>query len=122
MQSLVQLRLRNSASPTSPGHGIEFIEEVILPTLERCKKLQEDKKILAGGPVSGAVALALIVTARSAQELDDLITSLPVWPRMETEVILLTTFDERRHSVLSKLEELKTQARDTGMPKPGVGW
>jgi len=121
MQSLVQLRLRNSASPTSPGHGIEFIEEVILPTLERCKKLQEDKKILAGGPVSGAVALALIVTARSAQELDDLITSLPVWPRMETEVILLTTFDERRHSVLSKLEELKTQARDTGMPKPGGG-
>ena len=119
MQSLVQLRLRNSASPTSPGHGIEFIEEVILPTLERCKKLQEDKKILAGGPVSGAVALALIVTARSAQELDDLITSLPVWPRMETEVILLTTFDERRHSVLSKLAELKTQARETGMSKPG---
>jgi len=121
MQSLVQLRLRNSASPTSPGHGIEFIEEVILPTLARCKKLQEDKKILAGGPMSGSVALALIVTAGSAQELDDLITSLPVWPRMETAVIPLTTFDERRHSVLAKLEELKTQARETGMSKPGGG-
>lgn len=121
MQYLVRLRLRDSASPMSPGSGIGFIEELILPTLERCKKLQEDKKILAGGPMSGAVALALIVSAGSAQELDDLITSLPVWPRMETEVIPLTTFDERRRSVLSKLEELKTQARETGMSKPGGG-
>lgn len=119
MQYLVQLRLRNPANPMSPSDGIGFIKDLILPTLERCKKLQEDKKILAGGPMSGAVALALIVTARSAQELDDLVTSLPVWPRMETEVIPLTTFDERRHSVLSKLEELKTQARETGESKPG---
>lgn len=121
MQYLVQLRLRSSASPMSGGDGIGFIEELILPTLERCKKLQEDKKILAGGPMSGAVALALIVTAGSAQELDDLITSLPVWPRMETEVIPLTTFDERRQSVLSKLEELKSQALETGMSKPRGG-
>src|SRR5215472_1188970 len=100
MQYLVQLRLRSSASPMSPDDGIGFIKELILPTLERCKKLQEDKKILAGGPISGAVALALIVTAGSARELDDLITSLPVWPRMETDVIPLTTFDERSRSVL----------------------
>lgn len=119
MQYLVQLRLRNSANPMSPGDGIGFIEGLILPTLERCKKLQEDKKILAGGPMSGSVALALIVTAGSAQELDDLVTSLPVWPRMETEVIPLTTFDERRHSVLSKLEELKTQAPESGMSRSG---
>lgn len=121
MQYLVQLRLRNSANPMSPNDGIGFIEELILPTLERCKKLQEDKRILAGGPMSGTVALALIVTAGSAQELDDLVTSLPVWPRMETEVIPLTTFDERRQSVLSKLQELKTQASETGKPNPGGG-
>jgi hypothetical protein len=40
---------------------------------------------------------------------------------METDVIPLTTFDERRQSVLSKLEELKTQASDTGMPNKGGG-
>ncbi|HXU19836.1 MAG TPA: hypothetical protein VN788_04565 [Verrucomicrobiae bacterium] len=81
MQYLVQLRLSSSARPMSPGDG--FIEELILPTLERCDKLQKDRKMLAGGPMSGAVALALIVTAESAQELDHLITSLPVWQRME---------------------------------------
>ena len=121
MQYRVQLRLRNSASPMSRGNGVEFVEELILPTLERCKKLHEDKKILAGGPMSGSVALALIVTAESAQELDDLITSLPVWSRMETEVTPLATFDERRHSVLSKLEELRTQVPKAGMSKPGGG-
>ena len=73
------------------------------------QKLQGEKKIAAGGPVSGAVALALIVNAESAQELDDLITSLPVWPRMETEVTPLTTFDDRRQSLTARLEALKTQ-------------
>jgi len=32
MQYLVQLRLRNSASPMSLSDGIEFIDELILPT------------------------------------------------------------------------------------------
>ena len=119
MQYLVQLRLSNSARPMSPDDGIAFIEEFILPTLEKCKKLEEEKKMLAGGPLSGAVALALIVTADTAQELDDLITSLPVWPRMETKVIPLTTFDGRRQAVLSRLGELKGQVRQPRMSNPG---
>ena len=118
MQYLVQLRLSASARPMSPEEGIVFIEKVILPTLEKCEKLEEEEKILAGGPVSGAVALALIVTADSAKALDDLITSLPVWPRMETEVSPLTTFDGRRQTVLSRLEELKRQTRQPSMSKP----
>jgi muconolactone delta-isomerase len=117
MQYLVQLRLRSSASPMSASDGVGFIEELILPTLEQCKKLQQDKKILAGGPQSGSVALVLILTAESAQELDGLIMSLPVWPRMETEVIPLTTFDDRRSAVLSKLEELRKQTHEAEMSR-----
>jgi muconolactone delta-isomerase len=121
MQYLVQLRLSSSARPTSQEDGIAFIEQYIFPTLERCKKLQEEKKILAGGPVSGTVALALFVNAESARELDDLITSLPAWPRMETEVIPLTSFDGRAQSLLPRLEKLKAQAREIGMSAPGGG-
>jgi muconolactone delta-isomerase len=40
---------------------------------------------------SGAIALSLIVSVESVQELDDLITGLPVWPRMETTVTPLST-------------------------------
>ncbi|HEY1655864.1 MAG TPA: helix-turn-helix domain-containing protein [Candidatus Tumulicola sp.] len=49
------------------------------------------------------VSLALIVSAESPRELDDLITSLPVWPQLETRVTPLTTFDDRRRSVAAKL-------------------
>ena len=99
MQYLVELKLSNSARPTTQEDGIAFLEQYIFPTLELCKKLQEEKKILAGGPLSGTVALALIVNAESARELDDLITSFPVWPRMETEVTPLTTFEGRAQSL-----------------------
>ncbi len=119
MQYLVQLRLSNSSRPTSQKEGISLIEEFILPTLERCKKLQEEKKILAGGPTSGAIALALIVDAESAQALDDLITGLPIWPRTETTVTPLTTFEARRRALLPRLEQLKAQARESGPSAPG---
>jgi muconolactone delta-isomerase len=78
-----------------------------LPTLERLKALQEKRIILAGGPRSGAIALALIVQADSAQELDELIMSLPVWHRMETVVTPLNTFEERERGLKHKLKGLK---------------
>ena len=118
MQYLVHLKLSSSARPMTPEDGIAFIEQFIFPTLELCKKLQEEKKIAAGGPVNGAVALALIVNVESAKELDDLITSLPVWPRMETEVTPLTTFDARRQSLAARLEALKAQTGEIGASMP----
>jgi muconolactone delta-isomerase len=120
MQYLVQMRLSSSARPTTPEDGHAFIEQFILPTLELCKKLQEEKKILAGGPLSGTIAIALIVNADSARELDDLITSLPVWPRMETEVTPLTTFEGRAQSLRPRLEQLKAQGGDAGQSAAGA--
>ena len=110
MQYLVQLRLAASGRPTTEQEGVDFIEQFIFPTLERCKKLQDEKLIVAGGPVSGAVALVLIVSVESARELDDLITSLPIWPRMETKVTPLTSFNDRMQALAPRLELLKTQA------------
>lgn len=107
MQYLVQMKLADSGRPTTAEAGIAFIEQFILPTLEVCKTLESEKKILAGGPVGGAVALALIVSAESIHELDGLITGLPIWPRMETEVTALTSFDGRMSSVRPRLEQLR---------------
>ena len=103
MQYLVQMKLVSQGRPMKPEEGVAFFEEFIRPTLELGKKLQDEKKILAGGPVSGAIALAMIVSAESARDLDDLLTSLPVWPRMEVEVTPLTTFDDRALSIQRRL-------------------
>ena len=111
MQYLVQMRLAGSGRPGNEQDGAVFIERFIFPTLEKCKELQAEGKILAGGPVSSAVALALIVNANSAPELDDLVTSLPIWPRMETTVTPLTTFDDRMQSLRPRLAQLKAERR-----------
>lgn len=118
MQFLVTLRLSSSAHPTSPAEGSAFIEDVVLPTLERCEKLQRDKVILAGGPLSSAVGLVLIVSTESVQALDDLITSLPIWPRAQTEVVPLNTFEGRRQSLLPMLQSLKARLRESGTSAP----
>lgn len=110
MQYLVQMKLVAPARPTTVEDGIAFVERAIFPSLEMCKKMQDEKKVLAGGPMSGAIGLALIVNAESARALDDMITSLPVWPRMEVEVTPLATFEDRKQSLLPRLEKLKAQA------------
>lgn len=99
MTYLVQMKLANSNRPATPQEGVGFIEQIILPTLELCKKLEAERRIIAGGPVSGSVALSLLVNAESSQDLDDLVTGLPVWPRMETAVTPLNSFDGRMQTI-----------------------
>lgn len=107
MQYLVQMKIAASARPAGLAEGSTFFHEFIRPTLELCKKLQDERKIVAGGPTSGAIGLALIVEANSARELHDLLTGLPVWTRMETAVTPLTTFEDRAHSIQRRLNETR---------------
>jgi hypothetical protein len=59
MNYLVRLKLADPAA--NPKGGIVFIEQRILPMRQLCKRLEGDKKIVAVGPLSGALALSLIV-------------------------------------------------------------
>jgi muconolactone delta-isomerase len=113
MQYLVQMKIVPEGRPMSAEEAKVFFEELIRPTLELCKKLQDEEKILAGGPISGTIGLALVVKAESAKELDDLVTSLPVWPRMETEVTPLTTFEDRALSIQRRLSNSRDKSRAT---------
>ena len=109
MDFLVEMRLADSARPASPEAGIVLIEQYVAPTLEACTKLQEEKTILAGGPLSGAIALSCVVRAASTRELDGILGSLPLWSLMETTVTPLTTFEDRLGAVRPWAERLKAQ-------------
>lgn len=104
MQYLVQMKLADSIRPRSPEESIAFIKQYVFPTLEVCDKLLEEKKIVAGGPVAGAIALAIVVRAESIQELDEVLESLPIWPLMQTTVIPLTSIEGRRVAGRQRLE------------------
>jgi muconolactone delta-isomerase len=113
MQYLVDMKLAAYSRPTGgPQDGSTFIEQLIIPSLELCKKLEHEKKILAGGPANGAIRLVMIVSAESAQELDELIESLPIWPQMETTVTPLTSFNGRMVAVRPRLERLKAKLQN----------
>jgi hypothetical protein len=118
MQYMVQMKLANSSRPLTPQQGIGFIEQFILPTLEKCNQLQQEKTILAGGPVGGAVALALIINADSIEQLDGIVESLPVWPLMETTVTPLTTFSDRSAAISVRLNSLRTVPASGQNPIP----
>jgi len=118
MQYLVDMKLATYSRPTGgPQDGISFIEQYILPSLELCKKMEGEKQILAGGPVIGAIRLVMIMSAESAQEIDELIGSLPIWPQMETTVTPLTSFNDRMIALRPRLEHLKAKLQNG----PGSG-
>jgi muconolactone delta-isomerase len=108
MNYFVEMRLADSGRSGSPADGLVLIEQYVLPTLEHCQRLEAEGRILAGGPVSGAIALAFIIRAESAREIDDIVESIPIWPRMITTVTPLTSWSDRALALTPRLERLKS--------------
>ena len=106
MLFLVEMdRVKSGITPT-PESGRVFIEQIIFPTLARAEQLVAEKKILAGGPTVGRVALRFIIEAASLPEADRMISSLPLWRVAETSVIPLEDFADRRTTLQGLLDSL----------------
>ena len=58
--------------------------------------------------LSSTIGIGLIVESDSALEFDGIIELLPVWPRMETMVTPLKTFQGRNEALRPRLERLKS--------------
>ena len=86
MQFPVELDHVKSGEQLTPEAARSFIERVIFPTLARSEQLIKERKIVAGGPVAGRIALRVILEAESASDADQIVTSLPLWPLAETRI------------------------------------
>jgi hypothetical protein len=106
MTFLVEIDHVKSGVMPTPETGRAFIEQIILPTLSRGEQLVSERKIVAGGPVVGRIALRLVVEADSTADVDRLVSSLPLWTLAETRVIALTGFGDRRAHVQELLVAL----------------
>lgn len=107
MMFLAELDHAKSSLAPTPDGGRTFIERIIFPTLERAEQLMAQKKILAGGAVAGRIALRFIFEADSAQEVERLIISMPLWALADTRVMPLIELADRRKHVQALLENLK---------------
>src|SRR6266705_2652007 len=107
MLFLIELDHVKSGDALTPEAGRAFIEHFIFPTLARAEQLVTEKRIVAGGPVLGRIALRFIAEADSPHDVDRMIASLPLWPIAETRVTPLVTFAERRTHAQEILERYK---------------
>jgi len=110
MQFLVEMDHVKSGGLLSAEAGRSFVEHVIFPTIARAEHLIKEKQIVSGGPVVGRIALRFIVEAESASQVDQLVTSLPLWPLAETRITPLISFAQRREHAQTLLENLASRA------------
>ncbi len=90
-----------------PQQAIQFVEQMVIPSLEALAKMEAEKKILAGGIVAGARAAVFIVQASSNEELSRLLQSLPIWGIVKVDVTPLQSFKDRTNQDRELIEHLK---------------
>lgn len=106
MRYLVEIDHPKTGQLVTQEASRAFIEQVIFPTLSRAEQLVQEGRIVAGGPVAGRIALRFIAEVDSPQQLDRLVTSLPLWAMAETRVTPLIEFSDRRATVEALLQRL----------------
>jgi hypothetical protein len=104
---LVEMSFAPLASLPSPQEMASFNERFIQPTLSACKDFLDAGKIAAGGPALAAVGLIFIARAHSPQDLEDMLSTLPLWPRAQTRVVPLGTFENRLRFARDRLQKAK---------------
>ena len=107
MKFLVLLELPPSGELPRPQETLTLIERHIQPSLEALIRLEEEKRVIAGGPVAGKVAFVLVIEAASHAEAEHLLTSLPFWPLMKVDITPLVDFQDRLDYVHGRKEALK---------------
>jgi muconolactone delta-isomerase len=103
---LVELDHVKSGQMPMIEEGRTFIEQIIFPTIAHAEQLIADGKILTGGPVAGGISLRLMVESDSLEDVDQIISSLPLWTVAETRVTPLIAFTDRRKHVKMLFERL----------------
>ncbi len=79
----------------SPEEALEALENMVIPAFEALMRLENEKKILAGGVPLGDRAFVFIMEAASHDEVDRLLRSLPMWGVLKWDVMALQTFAGR---------------------------
>jgi hypothetical protein len=95
----------------SPEEALEVLQSVILPSFTQLIELQKKKKIDGGIPL-GDRAFVFIAEAKSNDELDQMLRSLPMWGEFDWEVTALQTFNGRAKQERQAVREIKKALRE----------
>jgi len=79
----------------TPEEELQLLEKVVVPSLDALNKLQNEKRILAGGLKVGERAFVFVAEAESNEKLDRMLREIPFWGLLKWEVTPLESFDTR---------------------------
>lgn len=113
---LVEMNFPPFASLPAPAELLSFMEKTALPSFERLEQLEAEGRILAGGTTLGAVGLSFVIRTESAEELDETLAALPLWPRAQTRVVPLGTFAQRAGATRQRLAQLQARLEPRAVP------
>ncbi|HEV2283797.1 MAG TPA: muconolactone Delta-isomerase family protein [bacterium] len=94
-----------------PQQVVQLVEQVLLPSIEALAKLEDQKRIVAGGVIAGARAGAFIVEVASNAELNRLLMELPMWGLIKWTTTPLLSFRERAADEKAAIERVKAMMR-----------
>ncbi|WP_221249088.1 muconolactone Delta-isomerase family protein [Desulfuromonas versatilis] len=83
------------------------MERTILPSFDALIRLEEQKKILAGGLPLGDRAFVFIVEAASNEEVDRMLRTIPMWGALKWSVTPLQSFAGRAGQEREIVEQIK---------------
>ena len=109
MDYLIEMKVVQITTLLSPAEILAFSDRIVLPTMDSFRQLLSNGKIIAGGPLTGAMAFAFIARVNSPSELDVMLTSLPIWSRCQTTATPLTPFEDRETAIRERLISLKAR-------------
>jgi muconolactone delta-isomerase len=106
MLYLVEFEATQAGAPTSREQTIERLDKLVIPTLE---SLGKDGKVRAGGTAVGTLAGAFVVSAKSKDEVNELVHALPAVGIMQWKVTPLETFAHRADIEKKVVQGLRAQ-------------
>lgn len=113
---LFEMKTVPLAGVLSPAEAVAFTERLVLPTFDALAELARAGRIVAGGPIAGAMAFTFVLRAASPAEAEEIVTSLPLWPRTQSSIVPLGSFARRAGTVRTRLAELKASAIERAAP------
>ena len=106
MLYLVEYEATAAGSPTTAQQAIELLDKLIVPTFEN---LAKDGKTRAGGVFVGARAGVFVVSAKSHDEVTELVRALPAWGVWNWKVTPLESFAHRAEIERKVVQGLRSQ-------------
>lgn len=90
---MIILKLDEESYGGSSEESQAIVSEAVIPSLEKLRRLEKEGK-LKGGFFNGQRAGAMMIDAKSDEDLDKILTDLPIWGIFDFEVVQLESFAE----------------------------